>query len=298
MKKKWKNKWSFLGKGFLGRKSMFEIFSIFGSSILAAIMIAACLSFVGPLMVARGNGTHVLAVGQGASLGVMTGILILGTDHEAPLTGALIPWISGLGFALLTFYGLEVFGKGRKANFVFHLSAFSLLSAMGGIMKGIFPRIESHVTNLFLGDVVTIPHQAALGYSLFGFILLAILFLKARSLLDRSFEIEILKSKSPIFTDAFLGITLLLVTLSVLNFGLLFTLSCLFIPTAILSGIYNRGAFFHLSISSGIGALGAGTGFLVSLSWDTLGTSSAIVISTLFLAGITLFFLGFLRGKN
>lgn len=278
---------------------MFEAISLFGSSILAAISIAACLSFIGPLMVARGNGTHVLAVGQGASLGVMVGILFLGSDHGDSLESAVIPWICGFLLALGTFYLLERWGRGGKSGFVVHLSAFALLSALGGMMRGFFPQLESQVTNLFLGDVVTISHEVAIGYSVFGLLSFFLLLNFSHFLLGRTFEIEILKinvwSPPDLF---FLCFTITMVTLSVLSFGLLFTLSCLFIPTAILSASNLGGAHFHILLTSSIGALGAALGFAASLVWEGLGTSSAIVGVTFILSLIVLILLRILGQKT
>ena len=79
-------------------------------------------------------------------------------------------------------------------------------------------------------------------------------------------------------------ISVALICLSVQFLGFLFTVACLFLPTAIFSYLAGSGLKFHAKLCLSTAALSALTGFLLSLQFTRLPTVPSVVVSMFMIA--------------
>ena len=151
------------------------------------------------------------------------------------------------------------------------------------------------MAQIYFGDLATISNGSAAFMSLIA-VLGSFWFLGKRSVIgDESFNLALFgKSAHKIRRSGFEGITLLLLTLSVQFFGLLFTLSLFFLPTAITSES-SKNRTSHQRISASIALLGTLLGFIFSLRFGFLPTVPLITAVLLLFGWVWNIFIKFRR---
>ena len=259
---------------------MSEMLALYWPTILAAALSAAALAVAGALLVTRQAGVQALPVSQSAAFGVSLGLLLVRVFFaDGHLEHTVVPLFCGLAAAAIGYMGTGWIARHAVSKTVIHLGAFALFWSLTQLLSGFFPAIESHSSALFFGDLVTLTT----GESYF-FVALAgasTLYLaiswKAQSY--RAFLQSILEDGQRSAADyGFYLVSLLLLCFSVQFLGLLFTLSALFLPTALYSFSSRTGAGCHLGRSACAAFLAAGIGFLVSLAQPRFLTTPLITV--------------------
>jgi ABC-type Mn2+/Zn2+ transport system permease subunit len=199
--------------------------------------------------------------------------LWLGDGH---LEHTIAPVATGLLVGALSFALTEFLARRSITPTVVYLGSFALLWALTQLITGFFPVVESHNAAIYFGDVVTLT----VGESFFFFVLASLsslyLALNWRRLAERAFLASIFETpfhfRHPIDLSFYL-LALLLLCFSVQLLGLLFTLSCLFLPTAVYGFSGRTGVGRHLARVSAAAALAALVGFSWSLADPRLLTT-------------------------
>src|SRR5690606_37998596 len=119
-------------------------------TIVAASLLAAGLSVLGAHIATRDKAMQTLCLGQGAMLGVITGI---GVAHALDGSGLILAWLpfaiaatcAGLTFALSE---RLLRNKHASKNTVL-VSLFGILLAAGYLASALFPGLESHMTQRY-----------------------------------------------------------------------------------------------------------------------------------------------------
>lgn len=275
--------------------SLLGIYALYGSTLIAAVLSAPALAFLGVHLATRDRALQSLCVGQGAVGGVLLG---LGLDsylflHEHIADDTYLPLVSGLAVATLSWVVANrlVRTKASSKNSYF-AALFALLVAFGHFMSALFPNVENHMAQVYFGDLVTLTHTQALGVSIASAALLAFFIACQRVLFRNTVDAALfgrcLDGGARTMEWFFGLITLLVLPLAVQYLGFLYTVSLLFLPTSILSysplGSY-RSHWWQCAL---VGGLGSGIGFVLSLSFTRLPTVPAISASILVLGFVLL----------
>lgn len=270
---------------------MVELLGIYRWTILSGGLLASALALLGCHLAARDRATQTLCVAQGATLGALLGIGVLHSLSAQESRVHYSPLFSALAVAALAFAAGEGVSKGRSASRNTYLvSLFVALLAASMLVSALFPALESHMAQVFFGDLATLTDRDA-GLAAGGATLaLAWLVWRRRWLASQTFEMAVVPeaaatSRYPTDVAWFGALSLALLALSVQFVGLLFTAGCLFLPTALLAGARTAGLSRHLITCSAVAAVGSASGFALSLFWPRLPTVPTIVAVILLLAG-------------
>lgn len=258
------------------------LLSIYGLTIAAAMLLSAGLAVLGAHIATRDKAVQTLCLGQGAMLGVITGI---GLAHALDLTGVSagsLPFASAAICATLTFAGSERLLRDKHAakNTVL-VSLFAVLLAAGHLASALFPGLEHHMTQRYFGDLATVSREESLAILGVAAALLFTLTKVSRHLLRDSFNTAVLGRAARSSSERSSGLMFNLIVVCVLAasvqvVGFLFTTVCLFLPTTLMKFCKIPGTGRHLRLSIAIATVGTGSGFLLSLFASRLPTVPTI----------------------
>jgi ABC-type Mn2+/Zn2+ transport system permease subunit len=259
---------------------MTELFLLYWPTILAAALTAAALSEAGALLVTRQSGVQALPVSQAAGLGVSLGLLIVQTMlGDGHLEHTVVPLACGLVSAALGYALTEKIARRSHSKTVIYLGAFAIFWSLTQLLSGFFPAIESHSSALFFGDVVTLTTGESIFFAVLASVSALYLALSWKAQAYRAFLHSILEEPTQSAADySYYLVSLLLLCFSVQLLGLLFTLSALFLPTAVYSFSSRIGAGRHLWRAAFCAFLAAGLGFLASLAEPRFLTTPLIAV--------------------
>jgi len=135
---------------------MIEMILLYRTTLVAGMAMAGALSLLGMQLAARDRSMQTVCVGQGASVGVIFGLGIfhyLAISEETPL----LPFITGIIFSMLTVWVTDrlVERKLSSKNTIFAF-VFALLIASGHLLGSLFPGLETHLTQIYFGDLSTL----------------------------------------------------------------------------------------------------------------------------------------------
>lgn len=260
---------------------MTELLTLYWPTLLAAAAAAAALSLVGAFVLTRHAGVQTLALSQGAGFGVSLGLIVSQLWGHGHLQHTALPLVTGLLAAALSFAATERAARRSHSPTGVYIASFALLWSATQWLTGYFPVIESHATSIYFGDIVTLTREESFFFLALGLGTLLYLAATWRRQAERAFLASILNEPLLLRRGADLGFyaaTLLLLSLAVQLLGLLFTLSCLFLPTALYSYSRRPGARRHLWRVSVAAATAALAGFLLSLANDRFLTTPTIAL--------------------
>lgn len=264
------------------------LISLYLWTILAGAIAGPSLSLLGTQLATRDRAMQTLCVGQGAMVGVLLGIALL-HDYEFSWLGTIGPFSSGLLLSALTFFIADkiVEGKSASKNTAFAF-LFAFLLATGYLISSLFPALESHMAQVYFGDLATLTVQNSKVTVVAGTLSLVAFIFSWKRFSHLSFERAIFgESISGVrkFEKFFQAISLLTLCFSVQFVGFLFTIAMLFVPTALFTYTRTKGLRLHLVLCGTIAALSSALGFLLSLEFTRLPTVPAIV-ATMFVLGV------------
>lgn len=251
---------------------MSQLLAIYGWTIAASMILAAGLALLGTQLAARDRAMQTLCMGQGAMLGVLLGLGL--AVHP------LLPLISALAAGALTFAVSEFLVARRMASSNTHFSSlFAVLLAGGYLISALFPALENHMAQKYFGDLATLSAEESYWVLVLGFFLLLTMSLLHRRFTCESFEKSITGMSRPgrVPFSTFDVITLVTLCFCVQTVGYLFTIACLFIPTAVASRQLAAGLRRHLWFCAVTAFLASGAGFFLSLESTRMPTVPTII---------------------
>jgi ABC-type Mn2+/Zn2+ transport system permease subunit len=249
-----------------------QLLAIYGWTIAASMILAAGLALLGAQLAARDRAMQTLCMGQGAMLGVLLGLGL--AVHP------LFPLVSALVSAALTFAVSEFLVARRMASSNTHFSSlFAVLLAGGYLISALFPALENHMAQKYFGDLATLSTEESYWVLVLGLLLFFLMIVLHRRFTCESFEKSITGSlhKRRVPFSAFDLITLLALCYCVQTVGYLFTIACLFIPTAVASRQLAAGLQRHLWFCAVTAFVASGAGFFLSLESTRLPTVPTII---------------------
>lgn len=272
---------------------MMEMLLLYKTTLIAGAMMAGALALIGMQLAARDRSMQTVCVGQGASVGVILGMGILHILdlHATEDKTTLFPFAVGLLCSALTTVGTDRLVRRRLSskNTVFAF-VFASLIAVGHLMGSLFPGLETHLSQIYFGDLSTLAENESKLASAVGAFAVIYMILGYKPITLASFdsylvgESRLLNSRGG-YARHFSTVSLIIICLSVQYLGFLFTVACLFIPTAMLSYFPIRGLKRHISLGLGISMTAAIVGFLLSLQFSRLPTVPSVVACMVILCG-------------
>ncbi len=261
-----------------------SLLSLYAWPFLASLFVALLLNALGRQLAARDKTLQSLCLPQGAVFGVLVGVGISSLAAEGLNEGLV--FLSALLTSALVFSLSERFSKSAVSlSSVLTVTYLALLAA-GHILSVAFPSIELHTTQKYWGDLATVSdRQAQIAIAGALLVLTAVCIFQRRWTLE-SFDLAILNRRSNFLSErVFLATVFVTISFAVMTFGFLFTLSCLFCSSVLMTPV-ARSLRVHLLLSSAISLMGCGVGFAWSLFDSRIPTVPAIVLCTLVGAGV------------
>lgn len=262
---------------------MIELLLLYTGAILTGLLSAAALALLGCHLASRDQSLQSLVVSQAATVGVLLGAVIVIGPHVNISTSSM-PLITGVMVAALVFYIGELLTAGRRASKTnVYLAMFIILLALSYWLVSYFPALESHMSQAFFGDIVTLS-----GYTLWmsaGVSTLALVTLVMwwKPLTNHSFIISVIGANHVSDRAAlywFRVLTLLMISASIYSMGLLFTIAYLLLPTVTFSCLKISSVRLHFWLVVLTAVAGFTFGFALSLYFDRISTVPTIVLAT------------------
>lgn len=264
---------------------LYQMVSIFVLAIVCSLISSIALSWRGIHIVSRQKSLQILCIAQGALAGGLLAILLnslFAAEGELSLLGlgVVCSFLAGFFVGALV-ENLNKTDISEKPNLL--LSLFVFLLALNALLSAIFPQVETHMSQMFFGDLSTVSDTSAV----FAFCVFTFLtytgFKKRFADANRSFSIVVLDKK---FTRDWIVDTAI-ITFSVQTFGFLFSLGMIMIPTTMARLKLVPGMTRHYIVVA-IGAVsGTFLGFITSLANGHLPTVPTILLATFFTTLIT-----------
>jgi ABC-type Mn2+/Zn2+ transport system permease subunit len=271
-----------------------QILSLFGFSILAAATLATSLASVGLHLGTRNQWFHGWITAQSALLGVVIGLSISHDTTHAHTEMQWLPTLCSLAFAAIAYFlSTHYIRKTKPSNQGRSIAIYLLLISATYFVDSFFLQTDSHVQNLYIGDIVTLSKTEGYFGLLIAIVSLSGTFAFYRNLTKHSFELSVgirHHSKSTYLANiTFIVSSLICLSWCVQYMGYLFTLFYLIAPTSLLSLDSSLRLKGHLLALVVFSALGSMLGFLASLVISNVPTTPSMTLFTFAL--ITIFVL-------
>lgn len=274
---------------------MIQLIELYAWTIPAGAVFGVALALLGCQIAARERVLQMFCVSQSALVGVLLGLgLATHAVHQDPETH-LAPLLFSLVCSMMVFLFTESFAQRiRFSRNTFFATIFAILLSVTYLISVLFPSLESHMANMFFGDLATLTEFDSQVTLAIGVVALVALILFRKPITCRSFDMAIYGERRKRVWQTrnmvFLALTILLLCYAVQFLGFLFTISMLFLPTTffaldITGGI--RAHFWRVCIFAGVSSL---LGFLLSLKFTRLPTTPTICLLLAFLASAWLLF--------
>ncbi|MBP9708336.1 MAG: hypothetical protein KBD78_11880 [Oligoflexales bacterium] len=254
-----------------------QILNLYLVAIVCAAFASLAVSWRGIHIVSRNKSLQVLCIAQGAISGALLALLLkdiweIEGNFELVLLGISSSFICGIAIG----YFVENLGKSfvaEKPHLLF--CVFILLIVANNLISSIFPQLETHMSQMFFGDLATLSDSEAL-VAIFIFAPLSFIGFRRRYLdTDLSFSTVVLnnvKNNTSLFDIA-------LITYSVQSFGFLFTLGMILIPTTLARVRFVAGLNRHYFVTAVGASVGTLIGFVLSLISGNLPTVPMILLT-------------------
>jgi ABC-type Mn2+/Zn2+ transport system permease subunit len=270
-----------------------ELFRLYEWAILGGVSAAMALGLLGAWLAARDRAMQTLCLGQGATLGVLVGLGLLPMTGAEGEPGHFFPFMTAVLFSAATYWLSEQMIRGRSASKnTFYSFLFATLLALAYLVSALFPALESHMAQVFFGDLATLSNHDALKTLALSVVGMGVLLYRWRAFSNQAFESAIFgvgrQERARKGRNLFRGISFVAICFSVQYLGFLFTMACLFVPTSVVSFLGGLGLRRHLFLSSALATLATFAGFVVSLSATRLPTVPTIVVLMLLLSPLCL----------
>lgn len=290
---------------------MIELLAMYSYGLVAIVIVAAALALVGSQVAARQSITESLVISQASAFGVSCAVALpawLALSYRSVATpagvellaatkaGLALPAVKfiiglvitalvvGLCRGILRLSGhsaLSVAASGGpESRNTFFIGIFVVLTALTFLLTAVSPALEAHVVAAFFGDPTFILPGEAIAIAILAAIVCGFMAWQWRAISRWSFELATFGEPplgARVSQRGFAIAVLVLLYSAVVLMGLLFTLSCLLIPTILIAPACRSNATFRRAIAP-VAILGAGGGFIFSLWEGSLPTTPCITL--------------------
>lgn len=274
-----------------------SIFQLYGLTLFASIILSPGLSLLGTQLASKDRAMQTLCMGQGAMLGVLLGLGLSQTVLVLDHSDKYLPLLLAIFCAVLTYFISEALVSKKISSSNTHFASFFAALLSGGyLVSSLFPALENHMAQKYFGDLSTLGSFESIVCLILGAVLILAFIFFARKFTEHSFEVMISgKAQRGIRVPHALDIlAIITICTCVQTVGYLFTIACLFIPTAFASRSLKAGLKKHLLFCAVLSSVATGIGFVLSLVASNLPTvptiiASMIVFGAILKIGLSLF---------
>ena len=170
---------------------MFAILNLYLLSILAGAFAAAALALLGCHLATRDKAMQTICISQGAMLGVLLGLGWFG--HEETTNAAfhlhLGPNSIGVMISAGVFCLSELWQSTEisSPNAMF-TSLFMVLLSLSYLVSSLFPSLESHLAQVYFGDLATLCNADAITTGVFSAACFILFVSRSRRISKQSFD--------------------------------------------------------------------------------------------------------------
>lgn len=273
-----------------------EHLSFYKWVVIGGASLAVFLSVMGTQLATRGEAMKTMLLAQAAMLGALLGMKWSHSDFSHGEGSYVLPIFTSIIVALLVAWVAgRLAARSHFSKSAFYLSGYFLLMCVSQILTALTPSLESHMTQMYFGDLGTLSDNAAFFCFALGIVGSILFLLSWRPIARRSFQLASYASEvnrgaagSFLATRIFEGLALLAIVFSVLWVGIVFTLTVLFIPTLCLTLVASQSALrTHLGACALVACTSTVLGFLFSLQVTALPTVPTIAVVMLLLGVAT-----------
>lgn len=260
-------------------------------TFFGGILGGTALSLIGSQLASRNQSVHTLVVSQAAALGTVLGLtinIISGDGHSHELS--LVPLLCSFLVAFIFYIICEVVVPSRwPSRNTYYVGIFSLLLSGTYAVISLVPGLETHMAASYFGDLAVASDFDSLIMAIVG--ACGLLFfgkfwrqVTAWSFDSVTFGISSQERTAKKVQGAFVALSLVIISASIQLLGFLFTISCLFLSTMVLTRTRPglRGFPQRLATSTSIGVA---LGFVFSLWHGKIPTvpsiGAALILSSL-----------------
>ncbi|OED44041.1 hypothetical protein AB833_02410 [Chromatiales bacterium (ex Bugula neritina AB1)] len=262
---------------------MIDLLALYTGAVYSGLLCAAALALLGCHLASRDQSLQSLVVSQAATVGVLLGVVLMIGGHT-DISGSPVPLVTGVITATLFYFFGEKLTLGKRSSKTnIYLALFILLLAISYWLISYFPALESHMSQAFFGDIVTLTGNTLWFTSSVSGAALLSLAVWWKPITNHSFIISVLGARqlrNQFYLHLFRVITLLLISTSIYAMGLLFSIAFLLLPTVIFSFSRTPSIRLHLCLVSLTAAASFAAGFILSLYFDRISTVPTIVLTT------------------
>lgn len=264
--------------------SFIELLQIYKWSLPSSVWMAAVLALIGSQWSAREKSAQIFVLGQGASLGIVLGLVInilLGTDFHG------ISLVAGLSLGWVTLLLMDQLIQTKSDRNHIYLTLFVFFLSLTYLVSYLTPALESHIAASYFGDLAVMSDTGA-QLCLLTAVVFGIFVLKFwRSLSLASFQMVNHSYIHRTWQNRVFDVgTLLLTTMAIQSMGYLFTIGSLFIATSFTS-TRSRNLQSYLIRMLVISLGGTALGFAISLISTNLPTVPCVLLGQMMLGLIT-----------
>ncbi len=256
------------------------IFQLYGITLIASVFLAGGLALLGTQLAAKDRAMQTLCMGQGAMLGVLLGLGLSQTLFSSEHSETYLPLIFAVLSAALSFVISEFLVAKKLASSNTHFASFFAALLSGGyLISSLFPALENHMAQKYFGDLATLgANESKIGLAI-GILLIGIFVFFGRRFSEHSFEVMISGKTRRTFSwpHPLDLLSIVAICTCVQTVGYLFTIACLFIPTAFASRTMKAGLRKHLAFCIVLAMIATASGFTASLIHSTLPTVPTII---------------------
>lgn len=255
-----------------------DVLFIYGPVLFAAAIAAAALCVAGTFLAARRETLQAVVASQSASFGV-TVALVLGLWIPVLAWGS-VPAVVSLVFTILVYIIVKkaLPRLSNKATELLWILFLSLL-ALNFLVLSLFPSIERHFANSFMGDLATATNNEAILIAALSAVLVTFALARWTILLHANFwaasKVFHLKNGDQLVLLILSGVV---IAFSTHIFGFLFTCTSL-VVAPFFASIAGSTSKMFLRLALLIAIAGTGVGFLFSLAQDQVSTSASVTLA-------------------
>jgi zinc/manganese transport system permease protein len=255
---------------------------------LASLSFGVLLTLVGMQFAARDKSVQVLVVSQGSIVGILVGLALALTFDVREFEAAAVFVGSLLAVAVVFKWTNRILVAQKSARSVDLIATYVGLIAAGYLITALVPALENHLSQKFLGDLVTVSNEEAqIGVVLSIFMLVFVAACWSR-ITQQSFD-ETTLGLAPRWRSLAQGFTLvsfITIAYAIMLFGLTFTLATMFVGTSMAAAVRGVGLKRHTLVAVAITIVGNVIGFVVSMLHPRLSTVPTMVLCMIALGAL------------
>lgn len=250
---------------------MLELLILYIPTLIISSFSAATLGLIGSHILTQREGLRTFALSQQASFAILLTMMM--SDHSAHTLQSIVAFILTI---ILCFIVILFEKKSQLRSDLWHLCIFIIFMAGNYFITTFFPALESHMARSFFGDLVTLSGPKLYILAFFIVLIAGYFIFDHKRIFSYTLKTSLHSNKiNPL--NFFNLITTFVITISILNLGLLFTLAMIFLPSCLsknnstnLRRHYTK--IVYLSLASVILGLGC------SLVFERVATVPAIIL--------------------